>query len=240
MPIRTAATLLALCLTAVPLGALAQSNAQPETLTGNIASVDDASDIQLNDDRGYLDVVHLQPGVAIDPPGTQLAPGMNVRINGFNGGHAFEATNISIMGGGPPPPQQPDAPLRPPRDTQPPPPQDGLPAQFATAGDLTGTLDAQLDSKSAYVGQSVRLLNVSSYDRSIAGATMIGTVTEVQRPGQGRSAQIEIHFDRLILPNGPAYPIDGVVASMQVKTKNNTLKELGGALAGMLAGNAIG
>jgi hypothetical protein len=251
MHTKLAAAVLAAVLGAAPLGALAQSGDSQETITGSIASIEDADSLTVNDDRGYVDNIHLTNGAIITPRGVPLAPGMKVRIAGRNGGRSFEASSIEIANQAaqlPPqpqavPPQAPpqhyaDAPVRPPRDTQPPLP-DQLPMQFATAGDFTGQLDTALDSKSAFVGQSVRLLNVTSGDRSISGATLLGTITEVDRPGQGKNAQIEMHFDRLQLRNGPAYHVDGVVASVQVSTKNNALKEAGGALAGMLAGNAI-
>jgi hypothetical protein len=240
MHTKLAAAVIAAVLGAAPLGALAQSGDSQETITGSIASIEDADSLTVNDDRGYVDNIHLTNGAIITPRGVPLAPGMNVRIAGRNGGRAFEASSIEIANQAAqlPPQHYADAPVRPPRDTQPPLP-DQLPMQFATAGDFTGQLDTALDSKSAFVGQSVRLVNVTSGDRSISGATLLGTITEVDRPGQGKNAQIEMHFDRLQLRNGPAYRVDGVVASVQVSTKNNALKEAGGALAGMLAGNAI-
>ena len=48
-----------------------------------------------------------------------------------------------------------------------------------------------------------------------------------------------MHFDSLRGADGKSDPIDGIVASMQVKTKSNAVKEAGGALVGMLAGNAL-
>ena len=112
--------------------------------------------------------------------------------------------------------------------------------RLAPGTELIGTLDTSLDSKSAFAGEQVILTNVSSSSGSINGATLIGSVTDVTRPGQGRTAQVLIHFDSLRLADGTMRPIDGVVASMKVKTKSNAAKEVGGALLGMLAGNAIG
>jgi hypothetical protein len=96
-----------------------------------------------------------------------------------------------------------------------------------------------LDSKTAYVGQEVALRNVASADGTIRGATLSGTVTEVRRAGQGSNAQIRIHFDSMSRGDGTRVPIDGVVDSMQAQTKSNAAKEAGGALLGMLAGNAL-
>ena len=67
---------------------------------------------------------------------------------------------------------------------------------------LTGTIGTSLDSKSAYVGEPVVLHDVSSADGEIAGATLRGTVTDVTPPGQGRNAQIRMHFDTLRLRDG--------------------------------------
>lgn len=68
---------------------------------------------------------------------------------------------------------------------------------------------------------------------------MYGTVTRVVHAGQGRPGQIQMTFTRLVLRSGASYAIDGVVTGAQVQTKNNALKEAGGAVAGMLIGNAI-
>jgi hypothetical protein len=104
---------------------------------------------------------------------------------------------------------------------------------------LTGVITTGLDSKTAYVGEDVSVNNVSSSDGRIRNARLTGAVTEVVKAGQGRPGKIAVHFTYLHLSNGRAYPIDGVVTSMQANTKNNTLKEVGGALGGMLIGNAI-
>ena len=118
----------------------------------------------------------------------------------------------------------------------------GVSAAFAQplAGTtLTGTLTTSLDTKSAYAGEDVYAENVSSSDGSIHDATMSGTVDRVSPAGQGQAARIRLHFDYLRLAGGRTYAIDGIVTQVQAETKNNGLKEAGGALAGMLVGNAI-
>ena len=75
---------------------------------------------------------------------------------------------------------------------------------------------------------------------AIVHATLLGTVTDVTPAGQGRNAQVRMHFDRLRNLDGSETRIDGIVVSVEVKTKSNAAKEIGGALLGMLAGNAIG
>lgn len=105
---------------------------------------------------------------------------------------------------------------------------------------LAGVITSTVSTSNAVVGQSVVLRHVSDGRGDIAGATMYGSVTHVVRAGQGRPAQLQMRFTRLVLPSGATYAVDGVTTGMQANTKNNTLKEAGGALAGMLVGNMIG
>ncbi len=103
-----------------------------------------------------------------------------------------------------------------------------------------GTISKSVDTKSAYVGQPVTLTHVTSESGSVAGATMYGTVTKVVRAGQGRTAQLQMTFNKLVMRDGSTYAVDGVVTGMNTSTKNNALKEAGGAVAGMIIGNMIG
>ena len=253
--------LLALAMAALPIAAPAQS--QTETISGKIASIDDADNISLNDDRGFIDNVRLQQNTVINPPHTSLQPGMTVRITGAARGNVFAANQIDISGlqqPQPVPPPERDQPAPPPYRDQPPmqpqpqpfdqqpqvqrgpqpQPLDPVVSGELAGGELTGGITAGLDSKTAFVGEDVILSGVSSADGSIHNATLYGSVTEVSHPSQGRAAQLDIHFERLQLRNGATYRVDGVVTQMNVNTKNNALKEVGGALAGMLIGNAIG
>jgi hypothetical protein len=241
-PAKISVALLALVLGAAPLGALAQSEpagipsyavpasadakgGDQETIHGSVASVDDADTLQVSDDRGFVDNVKLDPGTLINPSGSRLQPGMVVTITGVNRGAAFAADRIDIATASTSPAAQQSEVIP--------------PGQPAPGTELTGNLKTSLDSKSAFVGEAVVLTDVSSRDGSIRGATLAGTVTDVTRAGQGRSAQVKLHFDSLRGADGKSYPIDGIVASMQVKTKSNAVKEAGGALVGMLAGNAL-
>lgn len=107
---------------------------------------------------------------------------------------------------------------------------------------LNGTITSDLNSKNAYIGEPVVLTNVTSADGSgrIVGARLYGTVTKAVRAGQGRPGEIDMTFTRLRLASGTTYAVSGQVTGMKVNTKNNALKEAGGALAGMLVGNLIG
>ena len=232
--------LLALSIAALPVSAPAQSGPAAETITGTVSTVNDADTIDVNDARGFVDSVRLQQDTVIFPSGSRIEPGMAITIVGVNRGKFFAANQITISNpAGAAPPQQPF-------ERQPAPPgpdtsheRPNVPPLLANAGDLTGSIGTALDSKNAYVGETIQLLNVASADGSIRDATLYGTVIDVERPSQGHSAQLEMHFDRLRLADGTAFRIEGVVTQMQVSTKNNALKEAGGALAGMLAGNAI-
>jgi hypothetical protein len=223
-------------LTLLPIGTLAQSgpppsyarpdtNASPETIHGRITAYDGAQSVQVNDDRGFVDNVRVRRSTIVQPNGTRLAPGMRVTIVGVNRGSELAAHEIDVLTDRPIP--------------QPPPRAAGTTAAPPAGTELTGILGGALDSKSAYAGQPVMLTNVASRDGAVSGATLLGMVTDVTHPGQGRNAQIRIHFESLRFADGTTAPVDGVVASMQVNTKSNAAKEVGGALVGMLVGNAV-
>ncbi len=117
-----------------------------------------------------------------------------------------------------------------------------LPAAAApvAGAQYTGTITTSINTKSAYVGQPVTLKHVTSQSGATAGATMYGTVTKVVHAGQGRTAELQMVFNRMTMPDGSTYAVSGVVTGMQTNTKNNTLKEAGGAVAGMIVGNILG
>lgn len=104
---------------------------------------------------------------------------------------------------------------------------------------LTGTLGTGVDSRTGYVGEDVAISNVSSSDGSIRDATLTGTVVAVQHAGQGTPGKIRVHFNNLRLANGRHYTVDTEITQMQRTTKNNALKEAGGALGGMFVGNVV-
>jgi hypothetical protein len=112
-------------------------------------------------------------------------------------------------------------------------------AQPAPGEVLNGTLQQTIDTKSANVGQPVNLINVSSSDGKIVGARLAGTVTNVVRAGQGRPAQLQMHFNTLRLANGTTYHVDGVVVGLKAQTKSNAVKEAAGAVGGMIVGNVL-
>jgi hypothetical protein len=96
------AALLALATATVPLAAVAQG-ANGETIRGTIVSLDGAGNLQLRDDRGFVDSVRLDPNVDVTPPGVQLQPGMHISIAGSNAGSVFAAESIAVAGQAAPP-----------------------------------------------------------------------------------------------------------------------------------------
>lgn len=115
-------------------------------------------------------------------------------------------------------------------------------AQVSSGATVNGALVQDLSSNHAYVGEPVTLMNVTSANGSgnVYHAKLFGHVTAVRAAGQGRAAQLQMQFVTLVLPNGAYYGVNTTVVGMNTVTKNNTLKEAGGALAGMIVGNAIG
>ncbi|HEV3155471.1 MAG TPA: hypothetical protein VGZ02_16810 [Candidatus Baltobacteraceae bacterium] len=101
-----------------------------------------------------------------------------------------------------------------------------------------GVLSQTVDTKTAKVGQPVTLTHVTSEDGTISGGTMYGAVTSVTPAGQGKPAQLQMSFSKLVTSSG-TYAISGVVTGMQTQTKSNAGKEIVGAVAGMLVGNML-
>ncbi len=107
---------------------------------------------------------------------------------------------------------------------------------------LDGTITQTYSSSSAYAGEPVVLRNVTSDDRSgsVSSGTLYGYVSSVQKAGQGKAGRIAFTFTKLVTGSGATYAVSTTVTQMQANTKSNGLKEAGGALGGMLVGNAIG
>ncbi|HTJ26296.1 MAG TPA: glycine zipper domain-containing protein [Candidatus Limnocylindria bacterium] len=113
-------------------------------------------------------------------------------------------------------------------------------AQVGPGTELVGNMDQSLDSGSAQVGQRFTMHDVHSQDNNIHNAVIYGHVAQVQHAGQGTPGKIELAFDKLRTASGASYALSARATNVQVNTKNNTLKEVGGALAGMIVGNVLG
>jgi hypothetical protein len=107
---------------------------------------------------------------------------------------------------------------------------------------LNGTIDGNYSSNHAYVGERVILTNVTNNDGSgtVVGGKLYGEVASVQSASQGRPGKIRFRFNRLVTRSGAVYAVDTRVTQLKSSTKNNTLKEVGGALGGMIVGNMLG
>ena len=106
--------------------------------------------------------------------------------------------------------------------------------------ELSGTIDQSFSSGNAQVGQTFTVSNVHSSDNNITGATIYGHVADVVKAGQGTPGQLALGYDRLVTRSGNTYALSGRTSNVQVDTKSNTVKEAGGALAGMIVGNIVG
>jgi hypothetical protein len=114
-------------------------------------------------------------------------------------------------------------------------------AQIVPGTQLSGTITQEINSKSANVGDGFTLTDVHSENRHIDGAKIYGHVAEVERAGQGRTGKIRLAYDKVYLSSGNVYTLSGTsTVSVQSDTKNNTLKEAGGAVGGMIVGNILG
>ncbi len=106
---------------------------------------------------------------------------------------------------------------------------------------VKGTLAQALPSKNVNVGDQFTLTNVASQDGSVTGATVYGHVAAVQRASMGRKAEIQLAYDRIQFADGTSTDVRGQTISMYEKRHpNNAVKDVVGAVGGMVIGNIIG
>ena len=108
---------------------------------------------------------------------------------------------------------------------------------------ISGNLNKDLDTAHAQVGDSFRLYVTSPYpngDPSFSGATIRGHVASVRKASQGRTAELGLAFDSIVMRGGRSAPITGSVTSVQKKQKSAILQQAAGAGVGMIVGNIIG
>ncbi|HZO92515.1 MAG TPA: hypothetical protein VFB22_02005 [Candidatus Baltobacteraceae bacterium] len=65
-----------------------------ENIHGRIIAFDGAYNLQVRDERGFVDNVQLHQGTIINPTGLTLEPGMIVSILGYNAGPYFAANEV--------------------------------------------------------------------------------------------------------------------------------------------------
>lgn len=78
----------------VPSYARPAAPSSEETVRGRIESIPGKYQIEVRDDRGFIDNVSLHQGTIINPTGITLAPGMSVTIYGTPSGNEFIANEI--------------------------------------------------------------------------------------------------------------------------------------------------
>jgi hypothetical protein len=113
-------------------------------------------------------------------------------------------------------------------------------AQLAPGTALIGSIDQNLSSNHAYVGEPITISNAHSTNYDIHGATIYGHVSGVQAAGQGTNGKITLGFDKVNTRSGSVYQIRGYASQVDIQTKSNALKEVGGAAAGALVGGLLG
>lgn len=112
-------------------------------------------------------------------------------------------------------------------------------AQVSPGTTLYGNIDQNLSSNHVWAGEQITLSNVHSSNNNINGGVIYGHVASYQAAGQGRPGKIQLAFDRLRTRSGSVYAISGYATNVDVQTKKNTLKEVGGAAAGALVGGLL-
>ncbi|HLJ82789.1 MAG TPA: hypothetical protein VKT51_01270 [Candidatus Eremiobacteraceae bacterium] len=112
-----------------------------------------------------------------------------------------------------------------------------------TGTQMRATMNAELSSKSALVGQVVKLQLVAPYpenDSRFANATLSGKVVNVVKAGQGRKAQLEFAIDKITLAGGQVGWFSAKIVSVESRTKDSTGKIALATLGGMVVGNILG
>lgn len=113
-------------------------------------------------------------------------------------------------------------------------------SQIAPGTELTGSIDRELNTKHAQVGEKFLLSNVNSSAYDINGATAYGHVVAVTSGGQGRKAQIKLTIDKINTRSGHIYKVTGHVVEVKQNTKSNAGREAASTAAGALVGGLIG
>jgi hypothetical protein len=115
----------------------------------------------------------------------------------------------------------------------------GAVAQIAPGTILTGTIDQDLSSNHVQAGTPFTISNAHTPNSEIDGATIYGHVASVQAAGQGTSGKITLAYDKVSAPDG-TYLINGYTQNVDLQTKSNAAKTVGGAAAGALVGGLLG
>jgi hypothetical protein len=113
-------------------------------------------------------------------------------------------------------------------------------AQLSPGTVLVGTIDQNMSSNHVQPGEPFTISNAHSTNYDINGATIYGHVATVQAAGQGRPGKITLAFDKVNTRSGAVYQIAGYATNLDMSTKSNAGKTVGGAAAGALVGGLLG
>jgi len=116
-------------------------------------------------------------------------------------------------------------------------------APLPVGTNVFGVLSTDLNTADVNEGDGFSLQITTPYpndDPAYAGAYIRGHVTSVQRAGQGKPAQIDLAFDRIVFPDGLSAPITGHLVRVAEKKQSSIVQQAAGAAVGMIIGNYIG
>jgi hypothetical protein len=113
-------------------------------------------------------------------------------------------------------------------------------AQVSAGTTLVGTFDQNFSSNHVQPGTPFTISNAHSTNYNINGATIYGHVASVQAAGQGTPGKITLAYDKVNTRSGNIYQITGYTANVNLQTKSNAAKTVGGAAAGALVGGLLG
>ncbi|MBC5804414.1 MAG: copper amine oxidase N-terminal domain-containing protein [Candidatus Eremiobacteraeota bacterium] len=108
---------------------------------------------------------------------------------------------------------------------------------------LNGSMQTDISSATAHVGDTFAVNLVPPYpndDTTFANAYLVGHVSDVVKAGQGRKAQLQLAFDKIVFPDGHTLPVAAHVTGVQEKKGSAIAQQAAGALGGMIVGNIIG
>lgn len=110
---------------------------------------------------------------------------------------------------------------------------------------VTGSLEQQINSKSANVGDPFVLDVQAPYpadDQRYAGARVYGHVSAVTHASLGHKGVVQLATDRITLTDGTTASLNSQVLSIdaQGNKSNSTVKTIVGAAVGQVLGNYVG
>lgn len=108
---------------------------------------------------------------------------------------------------------------------------------------LRATMNSELSSKTALVGQVVRMTLVAPYpedDARFASAALTGKVVAVTKAGRGTKPQLEFVMDKITLRGGQTSAMNARLVSLEAKTKSSAGRVATATLTGMVVGNIVG